>query len=159
MDTGTHRACDPTGPLKEMVLGEILIASEPGNEMLAMQAVVGMIRPLDLRGELLERIKTAVAESTMNAMEHGNGFRKEIPVRIRVTTGQNLLMISVCDQGGEREITPADEPDLEAKLAGLQSPRGWGLFLIEHMVDEMQVQRDGIFHIVNLIFNLPGKPA
>lgn len=159
METATQPQCDPAGLSKEMVLGEIELASEPGNEMQAMEAVVGMVAPLHLGGEILERVKTAVAESTMNAMEHGNGFRKEIPVQIRVTTGQNRLVISVCDQGGERESSPADAPDLEAKLAGLQSPRGWGLFLIEHMVDEMQVRREGIYHIVNLIFNLPGKPA
>ena len=29
-------------------------------------------------------------------------------------------------------------PDLEAKLAGLQTPRGWGLFLIGNMVDECE---------------------
>ena len=33
----------------------------------------------------------------------------------------------------ERE---AEVPDIEAKLAGLQRPRGWGLFLIKNMVDE-----------------------
>ena len=34
-------------------------------------------------------------------------------------------------------------PDLEAKLEGLQRPRGWGLFLIEKMVDEARVTSDG----------------
>ncbi len=31
----------------------------------------------------------------------------------------------------------AEAPDLEAKLAGEQSPRGWGIFLIKNMVDEL----------------------
>ncbi len=30
-------------------------------------------------------------------------------------------------------------PDLDAKLEGRQKPRGWGLFLIRHMVDGMDV--------------------
>ena len=38
--------------------------------------------------------------------------------------------------------TDADTPDLERKLAGEQKPRGWGLFLIEHMVDSMDVSTD-----------------
>ncbi|MBK6434003.1 hypothetical protein [Candidatus Amarolinea dominans] len=48
-------------------------------------------------------------------------------------------------------------PDLEAKLAGLQSPRGWGLFLIRSMVDDMRVTEDGVHHTVELIMNLGAK--
>jgi anti-sigma regulatory factor (Ser/Thr protein kinase) len=36
----------------------------------------------------------------------------------------------------------AETPDLERKLAGDQKPRGWGLFLIEHMVDAIDVSTD-----------------
>jgi anti-sigma regulatory factor (Ser/Thr protein kinase) len=36
----------------------------------------------------------------------------------------------------------AETPDIERKLAGDQKPRGWGLFLIEHMVDAMEVTTD-----------------
>ena len=44
--------------------------------------------------------------------------------------------------GGARRAPGAEAPDLEAKLAGLQTPRGWGLFLIEKMVDEARVTGD-----------------
>ena len=36
------------------------------------------------------------------------------------------------------EIPEAEAPDLEAKLEGLQKPRGWGLFLIQNMVDDVR---------------------
>jgi anti-sigma regulatory factor (Ser/Thr protein kinase) len=49
------------------------------------------------------------------------------------------LAVRITDQGGRQEIPDAPTPDLEAKLAGLQSPRGWGLFLIKNLVDEMNV--------------------
>jgi hypothetical protein len=48
-------------------------------------------------------------------------------------------------------------PDLEAKLAGMQSPRGWGLFLIQNMVDEMNVTGDEHHHTVELILHLDGR--
>jgi anti-sigma regulatory factor (Ser/Thr protein kinase) len=48
-------------------------------------------------------------------------------------------------------------PNLEAKLAGLQSPRGWGLFLIEKMVDEMHVTSDEDHHTIELILHLKGE--
>jgi hypothetical protein len=41
-------------------------------------------------------------------------------------------------------------PNLEAKLAGEQSPRGWGLFLIEKMVDAMRTSTDDQYHTIEL---------
>ena len=43
------------------------------------------------------------------------------------------------------------------KLAELQTPRGWGLFLIKNMVDEMHVTNDVDHHTVELIVYLEGE--
>jgi anti-sigma regulatory factor (Ser/Thr protein kinase) len=107
---------------------------------------------LALPASQLERLKTAVAETTMNAMEHGNHFQAELPTRVQVLSSASTLVIRITDQGGGRPIPAASTPDLEAKLAGLQSPRGWGLFLIKNMVDEMHLYTDDIHHTVELIF-------
>ena len=45
---------------------------------------------------------------------------------------------------------------LEAKLEGRQAPRGWGLFLIENMVDEARVTSEGSGHTVELALRLEG---
>lgn len=92
----------------------------------------------------------------MNAMEHGNRYRAELPVEISVLASEELVRVRITDQGGGGPIAERDAPDLEAKLAGEQTPRGWGLFLIERMVDEMQVQSDETFHTVELGVHLRG---
>jgi len=51
-------------------------------------------------------------------------------------------------------IPDAQTPNLQAKLDGLQSPRGWGLFLIKNMVDEMHISSDDQYHTVELVFHL-----
>jgi anti-sigma regulatory factor (Ser/Thr protein kinase) len=48
-------------------------------------------------------------------------------------------------------------PDLKAKLKGAQSPRGWGLFLIQNMVDEMRVSGNPDHHTIELVINLKGE--
>ena len=53
-------------------------------------------------------------------------------------------------------IPTATAPDLDAKLAGLQTPRGWGLFLIEKMVDEMHLTSNETHHTIELILHLKG---
>ena len=134
-------------------LDTFTLASEPGNERLALARVAGAVKDLGLDGRRLERLKTAVAEATMNAIEHGNGNRPEIPVEIEVTQDGDRIIIAITDQGGHGALAPAggqdrEEPDLARKLGGDQSPRGWGLFLIRNMVDAMEVTTDGQRHTV-----------
>jgi serine phosphatase RsbU (regulator of sigma subunit)/anti-sigma regulatory factor (Ser/Thr protein kinase) len=143
-------------PVGRRVLGEFSIASEPGNEREAIERVTEAIRDLKLSQERLERLQTAVAETTMNAMEHGNHFKGDLPVLIRVEASSDKLVVRVTDQGGGRPIVQTEAPDLDAKLAGLQSPRGWGLFLIKNMVDDVHITTEAIHHIVELIVNLKG---
>jgi anti-sigma regulatory factor (Ser/Thr protein kinase) len=104
----------------------------------------------------LERLKTAVAEATMNAMEHGNHYQADKPVLIVVDVSTSQLKVEITDYGGGNELPEPETPDLEAKLDGLQSPRGWGLFLIKNLVDEMRVHTDAVHHTLEIFFNLKG---
>jgi serine phosphatase RsbU (regulator of sigma subunit)/anti-sigma regulatory factor (Ser/Thr protein kinase) len=143
------------------VLGEFVLPSEPGNEITAMNLVAEIVNELRLEPIRIDRLKTAVAEATMNAMEHGNRYQEDLPVEIQVLLSPSRLAVHITDHGGGNPIPEPESPDLEAKLAGLQSPRGWGLFLIKNMVDEMNVHlgeatHRGVHHTVELILNLKG---
>jgi anti-sigma regulatory factor (Ser/Thr protein kinase) len=98
----------------------------------------------------------------MNAMEHGNQYRPDLPVEIEIflatiSPAQRNLVVCIRDHGGhhgEKDISQPEVPDLDAKLAGLQTPRGWGLFLIKNMVDEMRITADETHHVVELVLHL-----
>jgi anti-sigma regulatory factor (Ser/Thr protein kinase) len=140
------------------ILGEWTLVSEPGNERLAMEQVAGVVQPLGLSTRRLEKLKTAVAEATMNAMEHGNSYRPDRPVSIQVRVSGNVLSVRIEDRGGTRRLPEEPQvPDIEAKLNELQTPRGWGLFLIKNMVDELHVTNEVNQHTVELIVYLVGE--
>ncbi len=138
-------------------LAELSVPSEPGNERRAMEEVAGAVEGLGLPDRTLERLKTAVAEATMNAMEHGNQYRSEAPVVIEVSASEVDLSVKLTDEGSGPPAFDSETPDLEAKLAGMQSPRGWGLFLIKSMVDEMSVTGDEHHHTVELVVHLDDR--
>lgn len=138
-------------------LDEFMIPSEPGNERQAMKRVAEIVRDLGLPARRLEQLKTAVAEATMNAMEHGNHYHPDLPVQITVRASKSAVAVCITDEGSSPAALPVtDEPNLEAKLAELQAPRGWGLFLIKNLVDEMRVTSDDTHHTVELIVSLEG---
>ena len=138
-------------------LAELSVPSEPGNERRAMEEVAGTVGGLGLPDRTMERLKTAVAEATMNAMEHGNRYREEAPVLIEVSASDADLSVKITDEGAGPPTFDPQAPDLEAKLDGEQTPRGWGLFLIKSMVDEMNVTGDERHHTVELILHLNGR--
>jgi anti-sigma regulatory factor (Ser/Thr protein kinase) len=138
------------------VLADFSLPSEVGNERAVMDRVEEAVGVLELPPTQLERLKTAVSEATMNAIEHGNEGKPELPVEVKVLASDLDLLVRITDHGGGRDIPEAETPDIEAKLAGLQKPRGWGLFLIKNMVDDMTVTTDSSHHTIELVLRLKG---
>ena len=144
-------------------LASFTVPSVPGNERLVRDRVASSVAGL-LSPERADRLKTAVAEAAMNAIEHGHGNRPDLPVEVGVSRTGDEVVVTITDRGpavrGENGDRPgaergpayhAEVPDLDRKLAGQQGPGGWGLFLMRHMVDAMdEVTRDGR-HMVRLV--------
>jgi anti-sigma regulatory factor (Ser/Thr protein kinase) len=141
-------------------LAEFSLPSERGNERLALARVTQVVQELDLPPAHVERLETAVAEATMNAIQHGNQDQPELPVRIQVWVSQDkeYLVLRVTDQA-RAPLPEFEAPDLAAKLAGKQAPRGWGRFLMQAMVDEVRDIEEDAQHTVELIMFLPRKGA
>jgi anti-sigma regulatory factor (Ser/Thr protein kinase) len=121
-----------------------------GNERAAMIRVADAVAPLGLEPARLERLKTAVAETVMNAIEYGSQGDPAVPVDIRVDADDEAIRVRVTDRALSGPVPDAEMPDLDAKLEGRQKPRGWGLFLIRHMVDGMDVHADDGLQTVTL---------
>jgi serine phosphatase RsbU (regulator of sigma subunit)/anti-sigma regulatory factor (Ser/Thr protein kinase) len=143
------------------IISTFNIPSQPGNEREAMKRVGDCVQTLGIAQTRVDKLKTAVAEATMNAIEHGNQNRADLAVEITVAVPPNktAVMVRIKDHAlsGAQSTAPTT-PDLDAKLAGLQTPRGWGLFLIEKMVDKMNVIDGSDHHILELIMNTDGGP-
>lgn len=132
-------------------LAEFALPSQPDSDRQARAQVAEAVRPLSLPAVHLERLKTAVAEATLNAAEHGNRYQSALPVVIRVLVSEKSLPVRVADQGSY-----PIPPNLAAKLAGQQAPRGWGFFLIEKMVDDLHMMGDEAHHTIELFLYFEG---
>lgn len=147
----SHALTEMKGDWKRLDAFEV--PSAEGNERLVMKRVAEAVQNV-LPAARMEQLKTAVAEATMNAMEHGNKNNPDLPVQVQIKASPKLLSVHITDEGGSAPIPDNPAPDLDAKLEGMQSPRGWGLFLIKQFVDEMNVITDEKHHTVELIWRL-----
>ena len=140
-------------------LASFTIPGATGGERDAMARVAEAVAGLGLDPASLERLKTAVAETVMNAIEYGSLGDPNVPVDVRVEADEAAITVRVTDRAMSGPVGEVEEPDLEAKLEGRQRPRGWGLFLIRHMVDVMEVSSDGGLQTVTLTLARDGHPA
>jgi serine phosphatase RsbU (regulator of sigma subunit)/anti-sigma regulatory factor (Ser/Thr protein kinase) len=137
--------------IPSQIITAFSVPGEEGNERLAMERVRASVDDLGLAPARLERLITAVSETTMNAIEYGSQGRADIPVDVVVETTPGAVVVRITDRALSGAVPAGLEaPDLEQKLAGVQKPRGWGLFLIKNMVDSMDVTSDGSTQTVSL---------
>jgi serine/threonine-protein kinase RsbW len=160
-------------PSSWRTISEFTLPGEPGNDRLAVEKVAEIVASLPLSNDRLDRLKTAVAEATLNALEHGNQYDRDLPVAIRVRASSDAVAIGITNFGeldipeaqpdssweesGQLPHADVEIPDIEAKIKGLQVPRGWGFFLIQHMVDEYQVTNQPTAHTIELFLYLEGE--
>lgn len=144
-----HASSD--GDWKE--IASIRLSSEHGHERLAMELVAEAVKD-QLPPARLEQLKTAVAEAVLNAIEHGTQAQGDESVFVQVLAGPNRICVRIIDLGEGGPINPPEKPDIDRKLAGEQSPRGWGLFLIENMVDELNIANEEGYHCLELVMSV-----
>ncbi len=133
-------------------LASFSVPSVAGNERLVMDRVAAAVGH-ELPPERLDALSTAVSETAMNAIEHGNREQADLPVDVVVRRVPDAVTVEVTDFGRGRADVDRETPDLDLKLAGLQSARGWGLFLIEKLVDRVEERTDGDRHVVRLVMH------
>jgi serine/threonine-protein kinase RsbW len=114
---------------------ELHVPSILGFEKLAIDFAASVARMMKFPAERVEDLKTAVAEACINAIEHGNKLDAATKVGITLTIDDAKLQVDVHDEGlGIQGLVP---PDIDKKIEGKQTPRGWGVFLIEQLIDEV----------------------
>src|SRR5690606_12292310 len=81
------------------ILDSFAVRSEEGNESAAVTRMAEAVAPLGFDRRDLERLQTAVAETVMNAIEHGNEGRPELEVGVEVWATDDVVAQSSCRPG------------------------------------------------------------
>ena len=123
-----------------------------------MDVAGGVATRMGFPAERVDDIKTAIAEATINAIEHGNALDASQKVFIVLIPEGESLEINVRDQSttpfADDHADDDDAPSMDDKLAGLAHTRGWGTFLIKSLVDEVEFSSTSEGNLVRMIIHL-----
>jgi serine/threonine-protein kinase RsbW len=133
---------------------EVNLPSKIGYERIAMECSATFAKIVGFVRERIDDLKTAVSEACLNAMEHGNNWRPNARVVVTMNYDDHTFSVSVMDEG-EGLVEVPEDPDIEKKIEELEPPRGLGIFLIKHLVDEVEfnkMSKQG--HMLRMILKL-----
>ena len=131
---------------------QLHLPSALGCEKVAMDFAASVAKSMDFPADRVEDLKTAVAEACMNAIEHGNKLDASMKVGISLTVDKGRLQIAVQDEGAG--IGQVATPNIDSQIEGKTDPRGWGIFLIKNLVDEVSFESTPEGNVVKMIIHL-----
>lgn len=116
---------------------ELAIPSRLGLEQVAVDTAASVAKLMGFSEDRIEDLKTAVDEACINAIEHGNQENADIKVLVELIAEDTKLQVDIHDQG-KGIHGDIQKPDIDILIAEKQSGRGWGLFLIQSLMDEVE---------------------
>ena len=120
---------------------ELSLPNVVGYERIAMGCSETFAKNVGFKRERIEDLKTIVSEAAINAMMHGNKGRPDARVTVAMNCQEDTINVTVTDEGdGITNFPP--KPDIEKIIADLESPAGFGLFLIEQLADQVEFNKE-----------------
>jgi serine/threonine-protein kinase RsbW len=91
--------------------------------------------------EKVSKLKTAVAEACVNAIEHGNKEDPDKDVFVTITCDEASMSVSIKDFGEGHFEPDFQMPDIKKQIEERQLG-GWGMYLMRTLVDKVEVESE-----------------
>lgn len=123
---------------------EMVIPMGSDTELIAAHTVEQIARRVNFQPEAINQIKTALIEACINASEHSLSPDRKIYQRFRVE--DDKLVVTVASRGVVPASLAGTSTGTNGQEAGARNEkedgrRGWGLKLIQTLMDEVEFER------------------
>lgn len=109
----------------------------PGMELEASRAASDVAASMQMSPDKIDAVRHAVVEAFINASEHSDSSDRT--VYLTFEPGPDALRIVVEDRGHGFSPAEVEQPRIEEKLRAARK-RGWGLKIIQGLMDEVEIQ-------------------
>ena len=107
-------------------------------ELAATKTAEAVAEVMQLDEEKTTEVSMAILEACLNSFEHSRSEDKNVYITFRVK--EDRLLIILKDYGGGFDPSKLEEPKMENKLKPGVRKRGWGLKLMESMMDSVEIE-------------------
>ncbi len=130
---------------KAAVLKEVTVTLRmaPEMELEACEKASAVAESMSMSPDKIDEVKMAVIEACLNACEHSKAERREIEMVFSIlgVDEPESLQITVRDGGVGFGTEEGDKPGAgDEKESNVLHKRGWGLQIIEGLMDEVLIE-------------------
>ena len=130
----SQESVEPVSPLNEV---ELVIPLLPDMEITATQTASSIAQYMKFDADRTDEVKMALIEAIINAFEHSKS--RDGKVRIKFLIGEEKLTVIIQDHGKGFDFNEIEKPEIGQKLRSSYK-RGWGLMLIESLMDKVYIE-------------------
>ncbi|MEO8275380.1 MAG: ATP-binding protein [Thermoanaerobaculia bacterium] len=119
---------------------KLTLPMAPDMEVVASQAASSLAAFIGMSPDRVDEVRLAVVEACINAFEHSQSIERKVELTFCLIGDRepDALEIRVHDRGVGFAFSDVEEPKIENKLKGSRK-RGWGLKIIQGLMDEVRV--------------------
>lgn len=140
----TRATPDPAWKL----LAEFSVPNQSGRDHLAGERVNATLKEWSLSCANRERLKAAIAEAILNAVEPDHPQPERL-IRIRVLISEPAISGQETSQG-QKLIPVPQASDPTSLISGQRLQRGWGFFLIHKTENREQTHPENGYYLIEL---------
>ena len=129
---------------------ELKLPILPNMELIATQTADIIANHMQLTVEQSGEISMALIEACINAFEHS---KTENSIYIHFIIEENSMIIKVIDQGIGFDKSKVEIPKIENKIGNDERKRGWGLQLIQALMDSVEFESTNAGTTITMIKN------
>ncbi len=120
---------------------KLVLQLKPDIEIEAQSKACAVAESMAMSPDKVDEVRMAVVEACINAVEHSGSKDGKLLLIFSVLGEEEpeTLRITVTDRGVGFDPGKVVEPKIERKLHALDK-RGWGLTIIEGLMDEVHVE-------------------
>lgn len=120
---------------------KVSIPMLPDMELAVSSLATALAQSINLKADKVDEIKMAIIEACLNSFEHSKSKDQMVHVRFMVLPKE--LHIIVRDNGRGFDPVTVKKPDIQEIMSNPQQrKRGWGLKIIESLMDSVDVRSD-----------------
>jgi serine/threonine-protein kinase RsbW len=116
---------------------DLVIPILPDMEITAGYVAEAVASRMQFDDEQSGDVKLALIEACINAFEHSHSTDRQVFIKFKMEREQMSVMIT--DHGTGFDPTGVPRPELATKMGGHAHKRGWGLMLIENLMDSVAI--------------------
>ena len=82
-------------------------------------------------------VKLALIEACINAFEHSQSTDRQVFIKFVIESDR--MKVTIADHGRGFDPSQVPRPEIAAKMGKASRKRGWGLLLIERLMDSVEI--------------------